>query len=91
MGHAGSGEGEGLHHAVAVEPVAVTVAEALVLGRTVPPQDAQEFGRQAAVQRRKRRREFFRAGCFEAEQPRFLGQRAGEAIRVPGRRTRGEQ
>ena len=42
--HVASGKGEGLDHAVAVEPMSVTVTVALVLGRTVPPQDAGERG-----------------------------------------------
>ena len=54
VGHAGSAEGEGLHHAITVEPVAVTMAEALVLGRAVAPEHAREIGRQAAGKRRER-------------------------------------
>ena len=48
VAHAVSGKGEGLHHAVAVEPVAVAVAETIVLGRAVAPEHAGEIGRQAA-------------------------------------------
>ena len=45
VAHAGSAEGEGLHHAVTVEPVAVAMAEALVLGRAVAPEHARKRGR----------------------------------------------
>ena len=45
VAHAGSAEGEGLHHAITVEPVAVAMAEALVLGRAIAPEHARKRGR----------------------------------------------
>ena len=89
--HAGSGEGEGLGHAVAVEPMSVAVAVALVLGRTVPPQDAGELGWQAAAQRRQRSSKLFRARRLEADQSRVSSQCRGEIFPGAGHSARREQ
>ena len=86
VAHAAPGKGEGLHHAVAVEPVAVAVAEALVLGRAVAPEHARESGRQAAGERRQRRRELFRRRRGEAEPALLRRERRGATGRIPARR-----
>ena len=73
MRHTLAVEGECLDHAVAIEPVAVAVAEALVLGRTVAPQDAGEFNGQAAPQIGQGRGEFGCTSAGETQKPRVLG------------------
>ena len=75
MAHAVSAEGEGLHHAVAVEPVAVAVAETVVLGRAVAPEHAGERGRQAAGKGCERRGELFGLSRGECEPALRGGQR----------------
>ena len=91
VGHARAVEGECLDHAVAIEPVAVAVAEALVLGGTVPPQDPREFSRQAAPQWGQGRGEFECAGAGERQEPWVLGQRRGEVFLQSGPCTRRQQ
>ena len=75
-------EAEGLHHAVAVEPVAVAVAEAVMLGRAVAPERAGELGREPAAQRLQRRGEAFRLRRGEGERLVFAG--SAGCARGPG-------
>ena len=91
MRHTLAVEGECLDHAVAIEPVAVAVAEALVLGRTVAPQDAGEFNGQAAPQIGQGRGEFGCTSAGETQKPRVLGERRGEVFLESRPRTDRQQ
>ena len=87
MSYLVSREGERLHHPVAVEPVCVAMAEALVLRRTVPPKHAREAGRQAAARRCYRGVEHFRPGGRKAHQLRLPGQTCEKILSGSGRGT----
>ena len=91
VGRAAVREGECLDHPVAVEPVAVAVAEALVLGRAVPPEGTGEAGREAPVQRRQRSGERLGSRGREAEQSGIPGERAREVLPGSGEGTRRHQ
>ena len=81
---AGAGEGKCLDHAVAVEPVAVAVAEALVLGWTIAPQDTGKFPGQAPTQRGEGGGELRRAGGRESQKPRVPRQPGGKVFLASG-------
>ena len=91
MGHGGAVEAERLHHAVAVEPVAVAKPEPLVNGRPVAVERPPERGRQPPLDP-GRTVEPIRGSALPAEQHGVGGEPRGE-LRGPvvaGRRTAGE-
>ena len=79
-----SREGERLHHPVAIEPVSVAMAEALVFRWAVPPQHAREAGREVASQRCYRGVERFRPGGRKPHQLRLPGQTCGKFLSGSG-------
>ena len=102
MGDGRTVEPESLHHAVAVEPVAVAVAETVMLGRPVAPERAGELGREPAAERLQRRGQPFRlrggegerfvfagnAGCARGTGSKQQRQASGGAERVPAGNVR---
>ena len=82
VGDAAAVETERLHHAVAVEPVAVAMAEAVMLGRAIAPERAGQFGRELASQCLQRCAEAFRLRRREGERLAFA--RSAGCARTPG-------
>ena len=87
----GAVEGACLDHAVAVEPMTVAVAEALVFRGSVAPQGPGQVGRQVSGHGRERGSQSRRRGVREGQETRVPGQRCREILPPSGVHPEGEE